>query len=180
MTGIRIFLTRGYLLNFIIVSAISIAMRIFVIDAFNLIHAIPEIRESARPHVDFLRLIRERRLAGSSNNRVVIVFDGYPVSDVGGEREYEIVFAKNESADDVIRKYVAKSKHPRQITVVSDDRAVRNEARASGADTMKNTEFLGTKASSKREPSKTKNHGSDPDSLAAITRELEEIWVKKR
>ena len=154
-------------------------MLIYVIDAFNLIHSVPELSDSSTPRSDLLAFLKSAKLEGSSTNRVVVVFDGYPAEGADRERLYEVIFSKNRTADDAIRDYLDKSEHPRQAVVVSDDREVRDFARARGARPMKNEEFL------QRRPKRAKSarreeDGIDDASRERITQELENIWVKKR
>ena len=154
-------------------------MLIYAIDAFNLLHAVPTLADSASPRADLIALLKADRLEGSAANRIVLFFDGYPAENADQERAYEVVFSRNRTADDAIREYVEKAPHPRQIVVVSDDRAVRDAARAGGATPMRNEEFLrrGPKhATSARRPAgeaeKQVEHADE------ITEELKRKWVK--
>lgn len=153
-------------------------MLIFAIDAFNLIHAVPELADSAAPRADLVAFLKAAKLEGSATNRVVLFFDGYPAEGVDQERLYDVVFSKNRTADDEIREYVEKAAHPRQIVVVSDDHAVRDTARAQGATPMKNEEFLRRG----QKHAKAALHDAEPiddDRRERITKELESIWIKK-
>lgn len=153
-------------------------MRIYLIDAFNLVHAIPTIRDSATPRADLVRFFSTHRLTGSRTNRAVLVFDGYPAEGVENEGSVEVLFSKNRTADDVIADVIAKTPHKRQIVVVSDDRAVRSEASAQGAETIANAVFLARGKKEKRAPA-SKRESIDEDSQRRITEELAQLWTRK-
>ena len=155
-------------------------MLIYVIDAFNLIHSVDGLSESANPRAGLIALLKAQRPEGSPANRVVIVFDGYPAEGVDHERSYEVTFSKNRTADDAIREYLERAPHPRQVVVVSNDRAVRDAARACGARPMKNEEFLQRgRKSAKPAGLKGEDNEKEIESADEITEELEKIWAGK-
>ena len=153
-------------------------MLIYVIDAFNLIHSVPRLAESGAPRSELIAFLKAERLEGSSSNRLVLVFDGYPAEGVDRERACEVVFSKNRTADDAIREYLERAPHPRQVVVVSDDRAVRDSARSVGARPMKNEEFL-QRGRKNAKPARRAG-GSDEKELESadeITEEMRKLWV---
>lgn len=154
-------------------------MLIYVIDAFNFIHSVQELSESIAPHVDLIRYIKANHLTGSRTNHAVIIFDGYPKDEVLQEREFEVLFSKSRTADDVIREYLLKSKHPRQIVVVSDDNAVRGNAAVCGAKALSNSEFCGQKKKP-RYFSKSIEEELPSESQKRITEEFKRLWVKEK
>lgn len=151
-------------------------MLIYLIDGNNLYYTIPKVCDSPVPRRALIDYIRISRLAGSSRNHVVIVFDGYESSEVFGENEYEILYGKDRSADDVIKDKVSRARNKKQIVVVSDDHSVVDFARAEGAQVLKTAEFLkqGRKKTAKKEDEDEK---ADEEGGAKITKELESLWV---
>ena len=67
------------------------------------------------------------RSAGSSRNAVTVVFDGR--SDVWGggavPSPVQIIFSREESADEKIIRMVEEAAHKKSVVVVTDDRALR-------------------------------------------------------
>ncbi|MBU0548266.1 MAG: NYN domain-containing protein [Candidatus Omnitrophica bacterium] len=102
----------------------------YIIDAYNIINHPqfrPRIRKSPNIQTSLADFIRLNRLSGSRKNRVILVFDGYPPY---GEKMPEedglvCVFSRMIEADELIKKLVEESGRPRNIIVVSDDKAVQ-------------------------------------------------------
>jgi len=135
---------------------------------------------------------------GSLNNRVTIVFDGQE-EVFGGmtSSAAKILFSQGESADDAIKKIVARSQNTKNIIVVSDDRDIQYAVRALGAKVCSVKEFLGkAKASgekgrsvrkssrqmkgpsAEKNPSRPKKQVPKSDEFK-INSELAKIWLKQ-
>lgn len=155
-------------------------MLIYLIDAFNLIHKIEPILDSATPHSNLVRYIMANRLTGSRANKVVVVFDGHEPKGQLIECPFEIAFSKNRTADDVIKEKVSAAKNKRQIIVVSDDNSVCNHARGEGAKVLGTLEFLKHVPGRKRLARIKDEKAMDEDRREKLALELEEIWVEKR
>ena len=119
----------------------------YIIDAYNMIN---HPRFNARSDgpcgiqgalADF---IREKRLAGSKNNKVILVFDGYPKHGGGMPDDPGMLslFSRTIEADEKIKKLVEESAQRRNIIVVSDDRQVCLSARLLGARSCGVEEFI--------------------------------------
>lgn len=155
----------------------------FLIDAFNLFHKIRDINESKEPHRDLLQYLKMNRFTGSVNNEVVVVFDGYKKEDLpaGG---FHLLYSNNRRADDLIKEKVEKSTNPRQLTVVSDDREIRDYAKLHGAVVCRIDEFLQKRS----KPAKSKGGSSprrsgerlDEATRREINSELEKLWLDKK
>ena len=83
-------------------------MLTYIIDGFNLLHKIRGLKNSYTPQQDLIKYIRSNRLTGSSNNRVIIVFDGHPTDENYVENKYEIDIPQNklvevQNLDDLIK-----------------------------------------------------------------------------
>ncbi len=108
--------------------------RYFVIDGYNLLHALGLIPRQLGPHS--LEKARGRMLAllavshGDYAGNVTVVFDApnpsrnlEPVQYI---RSLEVLYAvKHQEADDLIAELVQHHSSPRQLVVVSDDREVQ-------------------------------------------------------
>lgn len=153
-------------------------MLVYIIDAFNLAHKIPELKKSPSVKTDLLNYIKKKNLTGSVNNKVIIVFDGYPELNLSYGDDYKVFFSCDKKADDVIKAKIDGIKNRPQVRVVSDDREIKDYAKKSGAVALGNSEFLKTKNKAQH-----KNSGSSKDISYAdakeITDELREIWLKE-
>ncbi|MHB8155348.1 MAG: NYN domain-containing protein [Candidatus Omnitrophota bacterium] len=126
----------------------------YIIDAYNLINhpAFKPVSKSAlniqHALADFIRL---KRLTGSKNNRLVLVFDGYPPpsDDIPREDGLLCMFSRNQEADELIKKIVQDSASPKNIIVVSDDREVQLTSRFLHAGICNVGEFIGGKKGNK-------------------------------
>jgi len=119
----------------------------YIIDAYNIINH-PQFRPGARRsssiQSSLAGFIRSNRLSGSRKNKVIIVFDGYPPC---GEKMPEdaglaCLFSRMIEADEMIKKLVEESGQPRNIIVVSDDRAVQSAVRILGGRVSGVEEFI--------------------------------------
>lgn len=151
-------------------------MQIFLIDAFNLIHKIGSMSESATPHNDLIQYLHRRRLTGSAKNRVAVVFDGHEPRDCPAGGNFKIHFSNNRPADHVIKSMIDREHNKKNIVVVSDDREIRNYAGISGAQVCRPKEFL---ASKRKEALRTDDDREITCSeMADITEDLERKWIK--
>ncbi len=120
----------------------------FLIDGYNAIRRIESLRcirilEDAR--MSLIEFIQANGLAGSKNNRVTIVFDGKEGFDIGSAQNkgvIKIIFSRGESADETIKRLVEISSNPKQIVVVTDDRAIVFSTKAFGVNAMSISEFF--------------------------------------
>ena len=106
----------------------------YIIDAYNLINH-PAFKPVSKPALniqhalaDFIRL---NRLTGSKNNRLILVFDGYPpaLEDIPRQNGLLCMFSRARQADELIKEVIQDSASPKNIIVVSDDKEVRLTSR---------------------------------------------------
>lgn len=154
--------------------------------------SVPKTLEEQRRQL--IRWIESCHPQGSSRNAVTVVFDGR--SDVwaafgeprqgrggaGVSSPVQVVFAREESADEKIIRMVDQAGHKKNVVVVTDDRALQYAVRALGAKVSGVQMFLGKvkpsagSAASASQPetgkhiSKTLEH--------KITSEMTKIWLK--
>ena len=109
----------------------------YLIDGYNLLHAMGVLTGRVGPHgLEKARLAllgRLARLHADDPGRVTVVFDAaHPPPGAECEQEYKgihVLFAVFEEADDVIDAIIRRDSAPRQLTVVSDDRRLKEAAR---------------------------------------------------
>lgn len=149
-------------------------MLLYIIDGFNLVHKIPSLKESANPHRDLIQYIKKHKLTGSHNNKVTIFFDGGIDYDARREREFEIIFTLDRSADAAIKERVRNLKNRSQIVVVSDDREIVDCVKKEGARPLKVNDFIKIKETVEKEAD-TKEISYPLQ--AEITEEMRKIWL---
>lgn len=153
-------------------------MLLYIIDGFNLVHKIPPVKRSSRPRQELITYINSNKLTGSPNNKVVIVFDGYPPDDFHSRGAFKIVFSGELSADEVIKTRLRSSGNKSEIVVVSDDREIRDAAGQAKARVCRAKDFIyrsqktGTKS---EEKTKDISYTTQKE----ITDEMRKIWLKE-
>lgn len=126
----------------------------YIIDAYNLINhpAFRPIGKSAlniqQTLADFIRF---KKLAGNTNNSVVLVFDGYPPAfeDIPRDNNLFCIFSRAKEADELIKKILEASSFPKNIVVVSDDKEVQLTTKFLRAQIRSVKEFICGKENSK-------------------------------
>ena len=117
-------------------------MRYLLIDAYNVICATENLSAFMAGQMDTARdrlADRVRSIHDAERVRVALVLDsrrneGLQVEHPYKVKSFEFVYAPADvSADGVIERMVARLREPGEATVVSNDRMVRESARACGA-----------------------------------------------
>ncbi|MCX5693864.1 MAG: NYN domain-containing protein [Candidatus Omnitrophica bacterium] len=119
----------------------------YIIDAYNLINhpAFKPIAKSAlniqHALADFIEL---NKLSKSKNNKVILVFDGYPPSagDIPYGNNLLCMFSRAKEADELIKEIVENSLSPKNIVVISDDKEVQLASRLFHAQVGSVEEFI--------------------------------------
>jgi len=156
---------------------------VYILDGYNIIKRIPQldIKKLRDSRTTLIKYIEVKRPQGSRRNKIIFVFDGR--SDVFGYKittPYEVIFTKNETADDWIKRKVERSKKRDIFVLVSDDKLLCLYVRSLGAKIVSVSSFF-DKADKK--PKKAQEeHKVELDSASAyrITKELENIWLKDK
>jgi predicted RNA-binding protein with PIN domain len=161
---------------------------LYIIDGYNIInhtqfiHAHKKIRNPQRA---LLELIKTQRLTGSSKNKIVVVFDGYP--DLSSKNlnkcDIEVVFSRKETADARIKRMVEALGNPANTMVVSDDKEIKFFVKAAGARSVSVEDFINPV--SKQEVNRLRSKEKDllkPElsytQIDRINQELKAIWLK--
>jgi predicted RNA-binding protein with PIN domain len=152
----------------------------YIIDGWNLVHKIPQIKNRPRPQQDFVSFIKNNRLTGSKNNRVTIVFDGYGnINDLIQEKDFRIIYSQQRSADDVIIDIVRRAKHKKQLLVVSDDRQIISQIKSYGANYLSTSNFLKPKNKNKFNSSQGKYDTKYKKISRQLQKEITDYLKKK-
>ncbi len=161
----------------------------YIIDGYNFIHKIPELRtaldsglqEARQALAGYLKGLAAQ--LGLKAGEFRIVYDGNVKFDDRGSEPGPVRadFSRGGgSADDEIIALLRKMKSPRGVTVVSDDNMVANGARAHGVRVLRAAELLALV--DKRGRSKNvgkprlKDDGKRIRNAGAITRQLAKEW----
>jgi len=153
------------------------------VDGYNVVKQAPVLADQPlREGRDtLLRWIDAQRPQGSVNNRVTVVFDGSS-EHFGGSwaGTAEVIFTKNESADEHIKAMVEKSIVRSNVVVVSDDKGITLYVRSLGARIMGVKKFAADLFDAPSGPSSPKGRGKYISLAKAqqINEELKKIWLK--
>jgi hypothetical protein len=109
----------------------------YVIDGYNLLHAVGLLRGRAGPHgLEKARRALLGRLLGSLGAEaaaVTVVFDAARApAGLTAEEDYQgirVRYTLGREADDLIEDLIRQDPAPRHLTVISDDRRLREAAR---------------------------------------------------
>lgn len=154
-------------------------MLLYIIDGFNLVYKIPSVKNSDIPQLELIHYIKNNKLTGSHNNKVIIIFDGALQMDAKREAEFDVIFSGEISADDLIKSRINKIKNSKfplsEVIVVSDDREIRDYAKKQGAVSERAVDFIKPHSSSGKEEVKDISYPLQKE----ITDELRRIWLKE-
>lgn len=156
----------------------------YLIDGYNLLYAVGLIRPRLGP--DSLEKARLRLLGmvkgalGEEAHRAAVVFDGAGApAGVPAQDDYEgvrVYFATRPAqADDLIEGFIARESVPAALTVVSDDRRIRDAARRRHCPVLGCLDFMDELARERRRRTAAASGEKD---VAGGTAEVEH-WLKE-
>ena len=124
-----------------------------------------------------MKLIKTKKLCGK--NQAIIVFDGYPPQgeNIPDADAIEVVFSRDQSADEKIKVIVERARNPKNIVVVSDDNEIRFIVKSLGAKVLGAREFIApqhSRAKRKEAP----EAGLTYSQMEDINKELRSLWLK--
>jgi predicted RNA-binding protein with PIN domain len=146
----------------------------YLIDANNVIHRHPILREQAKKDIDgagerFIALITG--FAGRGRKKIVVVFDGTRQGRKSVSLSLNIVIpASGENADQTIKTFINRSKNPRNLVIISSDMEVARYGKLHACRIMSAAEFITLL-------SKTKNEADDEKPSTTSVKERED-WLK--
>ncbi|MBU1044696.1 MAG: NYN domain-containing protein [Candidatus Omnitrophica bacterium] len=156
----------------------------YIIDGYNVIKQVSfltgkKLRSGREGLVRFIELYRPH---GSNRNQVTLVFDGQAdVSSPQFKSQVIVIFSKGESADEKIKRMVERSKNPKRIVVVTDDKEIMFCCRSIGATVSSVRDFINSSYRAKQADSVSEQEDKpELDSAIAmrITEDLKNIWLK--
>ncbi len=156
----------------------------YIIDGYNVIKQVSFLtgKKLRSGREGLVRFIERYRPHGSSRNKVTLVFDGQAdVSSPQLKSQVIVIFSKGESADDKIKRMVERSKNPKLIVVVTDDKEIMFCCRSIGATVSSVREFINSSTIRKKANQEyVSEEKLDLDSSIAqrITEDLKNLWVK--
>ena len=122
----------------------------FLIDGYNVINRVGSLKDLPTlkdARISLVKLIQSRLPKSGKKYQVTIVFDGRDDIDClfsnQNKGPIKIIFSKGESADETIKRIVEGCANPREMVVVTDDKAIIFFTRSLGAKVMFIKEFLG-------------------------------------
>ncbi len=134
-------------------------------------------------------MLEIRRPQGSLNNAVTVVFDGKEGVTGGVESgTVKVLFSRGQSADDLIKDIVTRSRRRKGLVVVTDDRPLGYFVRALGAQVVPVRAFLkegrggpgGEKGPGKGRSAPPGEKRVSYVNEQRITSELKKIWLKEK
>lgn len=151
-----------------------------IIDGYNLIGVAGEFgMDLSQPDKEerLLRLLVAWRARRRVREPVHVVFDGHHGRLAAGPRRFtragiDVEWAVGESADALILRRVRAARRPREIEVVTSDRAVAREAASHGARVVRSPDFLVAIAPALAE-------GPAPEKPEAPTAAEVDEWLEK-
>lgn len=127
-----------------------------IIDGYNLIHRVKELREFLKIDIQHARIELINRLTGlisRKNISIRLVFDGDRVGQPSHQsiNKIHVIYSiKPQIADTVIKQFVDKSKNPKNLLVVSSDSSVYQYAKSAKAQAIRSEEFYSKYLDSKK------------------------------
>jgi len=155
---------------------------IYILDGYNLINhrLFSRFAKKLNSCQNLIFLINTKRLCGSLKNKIILVFDGYPPkAPLKAEREnLEIIFTKNDSADNQIRRIIEEIANPKNVMVVSDDKEIRFFVSALGAKVLSVEDFFAPIKPKKMLMQQPLKFELTYSQIQKINQELKKIWLK--
>lgn len=124
-------------------------MKIYLVDAYNVMHKIPDLKRMLNSSKDvacesLLVKIDSLKRGGRLRNSFYVVYDGFFESTMATDPNLKIIQSKGKTADEIIKRHIDKSPNKRNITVVSSDTEVHNYARLNGCEVIESAQFIKT------------------------------------
>jgi len=155
----------------------------YIVDGYNVIkHPLfsRRHRKINNSQLAFLRFIITERLTGSRKNKVTVVFDGFSseAQKIQSSSEIDVIFARNESADEKIREIIERAANVKNIVVVSDDKEIKFFAKSCGGRTATVEEFLAPSKKIEEKEEEIVKPELSYSQMHKINQELKKVWLK--
>ena len=145
-----------------------------IIDGYNLLHVIEEIKALLHTDSALARHRLVRRIEGTAHRmapQTTIVFDGREAGqdDALTSKHLEIYFSPGKhTADTIIERLVAKFPNPEKILVVTSDRAEADAVLSDGAQVMSSQEFFAQCELDSRKPAQKRMRPGEQPKLGDL------------
>lgn len=155
----------------------------YIIDGNNCLHH-PDFTHPKNTPDSRLALsdfILKQKLTGSRKNKVTLVFDGYPRTpqqNQGSQDDIEIIFSRQETADQAIKRILEKAANVKNIVVVSDDKEIRIFTRLIGARSLGVKDFIRRKDKLILAQTRELKPELTYTQMHKINQELRKIWLE--
>ncbi len=155
----------------------------YIIDGYNITNhpkftkQIPQRPSDSR--VALINLIRMKKASCSPNNKIWVVFDGYPDASLDNQDKGNImvIFSRCESADERIKKLLELIPNPKNVVVVSDDKEIKFYALACRAKAQSVEDFLSLKDKLARKGVQAPEAEISYTQMHKINEELRKLWL---
>ena len=109
-----------------------------------------------------------------------MVFDGHAdLASQGLNRtKINVIFSRNQTADERIRKIIEAAENPKNMVVVSDDKEIKFFARAYGSKSLSIVEFINYKKGLPKRENDLSESKLSYSQMHKINQELRKIWLK--
>ena len=123
-------------------------METFIVDAYNLMHKIPELKKLLSEEQDIIvdtLIAKIQNHFYHSRNKVILVFDGHGKNKIS--RNIEARFASTDithtydNADQLIRAIIDRSRNKKLLNVISSDNEIKWYAGDSGCNVISSGSF---------------------------------------
>jgi predicted RNA-binding protein with PIN domain len=119
-------------------------MRHYIIDGNNLIGKVSSLKKlqlrDKQSSREKLALMIER-IFTKKNTKVSLHFDGYPKEEIKIQKG-KVIYSKNITADEMIKREIEKSKNPKNLVVVTSDSNLKEFARKCSTTVISSEEFI--------------------------------------
>lgn len=122
-------------------------MQHFIIDGYNLIHAIPSLKKTLTHDAQSARELLIHSVAQLTHRRkfrCTIVFDGSSPANTSKQSPHapvHVVYSFPQSADAKIKQMIEQSKNRSSLVIISSDREILNFARVCSCETHTSAHF---------------------------------------
>lgn len=156
---------------------------LYIIDGYNITSHTkfsPLPKKINDPRRVLLEFIKTHKLCGSPKNKIAVVFDGYPnlPSQKLDKEEINVIFSKEETADNRIKKMLETQGNPKNTVVVSDDKEIRFFVKAVGARSIGVEEFIHPQVKPQRKKEDLIKPELNYSQIDQINKELKTRWLK--
>lgn len=134
----------------------------WLVDGCNLLHAYPSGRSSKDKNSRAVLLSALAGFSASQEKHMLVVLDGKgePAElDIHHTSLFRVVYSQKVSADACIERILFERRSQARFTVVTDDRAISNIARGSGAMVVGTAPFLEMLKESRKESTEALDKG---------------------